>query len=237
MDESKLELEVTRENGCIEQIRVKRGEEYIGEILPYLNKYGKIQMKDLLNRKIIEISLDFVDRDLEGLVIPRLFVPTKAFFDDIRSNYLKMTYLKSNYWINTYNKVLILDRSNDAHIVGYIKFFDRNREECSAQELYNNMTDGLYNESDLLLVIADTYNDLYLATKDRTILDFCSIDESSIKSMLKDENNWPLVKDDKIEELINIIYKKRSSLIIGKGRCPLGKYIKSKIKESNNEVK
>lgn len=44
--------------------------------------------------------------------------------------------------------------------------------------------------------------------------------------------------NDEFEELMSIIYNKRSSLILGrKGRCPLGEYIKSKIKESNNNEK
>lgn len=99
------------------------------------------------------------------------------------------------------------------------------------------MTDGLYNDYDLLLTIVDTDNNLYLVTKDNDVLDFCNIDETSIRSMLKDENNHPLVNNDKIEELIDIIYRKRSTLVVGKGLFPLGEYIKTKIKESKNEVK
>lgn len=44
--------------------------------------------------------------------------------------------------------------------------------------------------------------------------------------------------NDEFEELMSIIYNKRSSLILGrKGRCPLGKCIKFRNKESNKDEK
>lgn len=230
MIKDELELVVTRTDDRIDQVRLRRGDEYVGEILPYLNKYGKIQLKDLLNFTVSEVSLDFKSSDLEDLVRS-----SEELLDDIRTNYLKITHLKGNYWINTYNKEIILDKSDDLTTIGVIKFFNKNRAECSVQELYNNLTDGRYNEDDLFLTIDPDEYDLFLTDSDGSILDFCSIDETSIKLMLSDNNGWSIINDDKFKELMSIIYNKRSSLILGKGRCPLGEYIKSKIKESNNE--
>ena len=233
MIKDELELVVTRTDERIDQVRIRRGEDYVVEILPYLNKYGEVQMRDLLRFTITNVSLDFIDRYLEDLVRP-----SEELLDDIRSNYLKMTYLKGNYWINTYNKEIILDKSDDLTTIGVIKFFNQNRAECSVQELYNNLTDGRYNEDDLFLTIDLDEYDLFLTDSDGSVLDFCSIDETSIKLMLSDENGQPIINDDKIKELMIIIYNKRSSLILGrKGRCPLGEYIKSKNEESNKDEK
>ena len=233
MNEDELELVVTRTDDRIDQVRLRRGEEYICEILPYLNKYGKMQVRDLLPFDVKEVSLDFKDRDLENLVRP-----PEELLDEIRTNYLKMTHLSGNYWINTHDKEIVLDRSDDLTTIGVIKFFNRNKSECSAQELYNNLTDGRYNKDDLFLMIDPQEYDLFLTDIDGSILDLCSIDEISIKLMLSDEHGWFIMNDDVFKELMSIIYNKRSSLILGrKGRCPLGEYIKSKNEENNEDEK
>lgn len=233
MNKDELELVVTRTDDRIDQVRLRRGEEYVGEILPYINKYGKIQLKDLLNFTILEISLDFKSSDLKDLV-----KPSEELLDDIRKNYLKMTHLKGNYWINTHNKELVLDRSDDLTSIGIIKFFDKNRTECSAQELYNNLTENRHNEDDLFLSLEPDECDLFLIDSEGSVLDLCNIDEISIKLMLSDEHGWLIMNDGVFKELMSIIYNKRSSLILGrKGRCPLGEYIKSKNEESNKDEK
>ena len=237
MEKRKLELVVTRdENGKIEKVRIRKGSDYIYEMLPYLNSFGNIEFKYLLNESIIQTPLaGIVHVNLYGLV-----APTEELLTDIRTNFLKISTLK-NYYLTTHNKELILEENFDKYIVGSIKFYDEHADH-NAQEYFNNVTDGLRNEGDLILSLnKDNVSDnlLYLYNSDYTkVLDVCGINEFEIQAMLSDENGEPIVDRFTIKELLYLIYnKRRLSLLEEKDRSTLGSYILNlKNKEKNDEI-
>ena len=71
MNERKLELVVTRDNeGNIEKVRIRKGSDYVYELLPYLNEWGNIEFKNLGNNIIIETGFGFRNPALDNLVTP-----------------------------------------------------------------------------------------------------------------------------------------------------------------------
>lgn len=237
MNDRKLELVVTRENGKIKKVIVREGSEYIYEMLPYLNEFGYIEFKNLVNNIIIETGFGFKHSSLSDLV-----KPTEELLIEIRTNFLKLKATPGNYHLTVHNKELILDNSSDTYTVGVIKFFDKDIDH-TGQEYYNNITGELRNKEDLVISLnRDGKNDnlLYLYNSDGTkVLDICGINELEIMAMLSDENGIPIVNHTTIKELIYLIYSKRRLSSVGeKSRCMLGNYILNlKNKESNNEVK
>lgn len=237
MDERKLELVVTRENGKIKKVRIRKESNYIYEMLPYLNEFGYIEFKNLVNNIIIETGFGFKHPSLSDLV-----KPTEELLIEIRTNFLKLKATSGNYHLTVRNKELILDNSSDTYTVGVIKFFD---EEIghTGQEYYNNITGGLRNKEDLVISLnRDGKNDnlLYLYNSDGTkMLDICGINELEIMAMLSDENAISIINHTNIKELIYLIYsKRRLSSVGGRDRCMLGNYILNlKNKESKNEAK
>ena len=239
MDNRKLELVVTRDNdGNIKNVRIRRDSEYIYEMRQYLNKYGNIEFKHIENESIIETPIT----DIVHPILYDLTKPTEELLYDIRSNFLKITGMYGNYYkLHTRDKELVLDRSSDKSIIGTIKFFNK-KEEHSAQEYLNNISDTLRNKDDLILCLNRDnidLNYLYLRNSDNTkTLDICSISRFEIQIMLSDENEDPIVDSTSIKELIQLIYdKRRMSLIKRQNMCKLGEYILNlKNKEKKNEV-
>ena len=237
MDERKLELVVTRENGKIEKVRVREGSKYIYEMLPYLNEFGYIELKNLGNNIIIETGFGFKHSSLSDLV-----KPTEELLIEIRTNFLKLKATSGNYHLTVRNKELILDNSSDTYTVGVIKFFDEEIDH-TGQEYYNNITGELRNKEDLIISLnRDGKNDnlLYLYNSDGTkMLDICGINELEIMAMLSDENAISIINHTNIKKLLYLIYSKRRLSSVGeKDRCMLGNYILNlKNKESKNEVK
>ena len=122
MNERKLELVVTRENGEIRKVRIRKGSDYIYEMRQYLNKFGNIEFKNLEDNSVIETSIESLAHPkIDGLV-----KPSEELLYDIRSNFLKITGMFGNYYnLHTHDKELVLDRSSDKYIVGTIKFFNK----------------------------------------------------------------------------------------------------------------
>lgn len=236
MNERKLELVVTRENGKIKKVRIRKGSDYIYEMKQYLNKFGNIEFKNLEDNTTIETSIESLAHPkIDGLV-----KPSEELLYDIRANFLKITGMFGNYYnLHTRDKELVLDRSSDKYIVGTIKFFNK-KEEHSAQEYLNNISDTLRNDCDLILSLNKVdvnANFLHLCDNNK-VLDICSINEVEIMAMLSDEDGIPIVNHTDIKELIYLIYSKRRLSSVGeKSRCMLGTYILNlKNKESDNEI-
>lgn len=223
MSDRELELVVTRENGEIKKVRIRRGSEYIFEMLPYLDKYGDIELKNLGNNMIIGTTFNFRHPYLCDLV-----EPTEELLTDIRTNFLKMKPTSSNCHISVFNNTVILDRSKDIYIIGTIKFFNEHIEH-TAQEYFNNRADGLRNDGDLMLSLnREGKNDnlLYLYNTDGTkVLDVCGINEFEIGAMLSDEKGKSIASSSMIKELIYLIYSKRRLSLVEYGGCMLGNYI------------
>ena len=91
MDDRKLELVVTRENGKIEKVRIRKGSDYVYELLPYLNEWGNIEFKNLGNNIIKETGFGFRHPALDSLV-----TPTEELLTDIRTNFLKLKAVSGN---------------------------------------------------------------------------------------------------------------------------------------------
>ena len=235
MDDGKLELVVTRENGKIEKVRIRKGSDYVYELLPYLNEWGNIEFKNLGNNIIKETGFGFRHPALDSLV-----TPTEELLTDIRTNFLKLKATSGNYHLTVRNKELILDNSSDTYTVGVIKFFDKDIDH-TAQEYYNNITDNLRNKDDLVLSLNKdgvVDNLLYLYNSDRTkVLDVCGINEFEIKAMLSGEDGESIAYSSLIKELIYLIYSQRRLSIVEDGGCMLGNYILNlKNKEKNSEI-
>lgn len=236
MNERELELVVTREEGEIKKVRIRKGSEYIYEILPYLNKFGYIEFKDIIHNVVRETGFEFKHPVLYSLV-----QPTEQLLTDIRTNFLKMKAMSGNYYLRVHDEELILNNSSDDDcVVGTIKFFDKNIEH-TAQEYFNNITNELRNKDDLILSLSRGEDDdlLYLYKSDHyTLLDVCGINETEIKAMLSDEHGGCITSNELIKKLIYLIYRKRRSSLLYDESCTLGTYISNlKNKEKNNEVK
>ena len=236
MDDRKLELVVTRENGKIEKVRIRKGSDYVYELLPYLNEWGNIEFKNLGNNIIKETGFGFRHPALDSLV-----TPTEELLTDIRTNFLKLKAVSGNCCLTVRNKELILDNSSDTYTVGVIKFFDKGIDH-TAQEYYKNITDNLRNKDDLVLSLNKdgvVDNLLYLYNSDRTkVLDVCGINEFEIKAMLSGENGESIAYSSLIKELIYLIYSQRRLSMVEEGGCMLGNYILNlKNRESNSEIK